>query len=189
MLIGKINVNSEKNYVSTIWGLKKYRFESIGSNVRICSPGYFSCTENLTISDNVFIGREFYIEAQAKIKIGSGTMIGPRCTLISGSHCYDAPDLKAVPYDNRMKNLPIIIEKNVWIAANVNISPGTIIEEGVVIGSGASVYGIIPAYSVVVSSGYRILKERNIEKYRELTEKGAIYNLVYAGKGFEYLDQ
>lgn len=189
MLIGKVYINSEENYISIIFGLKKYRLESIGNNVRICSPGYFSHTENLTIGDNVFIGRDFYIEAQSKIKIGSGTMIGPRCTFISGSHCYDAPDLKAVPYDNRMKNLPITIGQNVWIAANVNISPGTVIGEGAVIGSGVSVYGIIPAYSVVVSSGYKILKERNIKKYKELTERGAIYNLMYIGKGFEYFDK
>ncbi|MCI8662038.1 MAG: acyltransferase [Lachnospiraceae bacterium] len=189
MLIGRVNVNHEKRCLSILFGLKKYRVKSIGNNVRICSPGYLSCTENLIIGDNVFIGRDFYIEAQSKIEIGSGTMIGPKCTFISGSHCYDSYDLRAVPYDNRMKDLPIIIGQNVWIAANVTISPGTVIGEGAVIGSGTTVYGTIPAYSVVVNSGYKILKERNIEKYKELTERNAIYSVLYAGKGFEYFDK
>lgn len=189
MIFGKNKVYSKHNTLAYFWGLKKYKFESLGINVRICMPGYLACTENITIGDNVFIGRDFYIEAQSKITIGAGTMIGPRCTFISGSHYFDGPDLKAVPYDNKMKNSPIIIKNNVWIAANVNISPGTIIGEGSVIGSGTCVYGEIPPYSVVVNSGYKIMKERDKKAYKELVKSDAIYNILFAGKGFEYIDE
>jgi acetyltransferase-like isoleucine patch superfamily enzyme len=47
---------------------------------------------------------------------------------------------------------PIIIEKNVWIALNCVILPGTNIGKGSIVGANSVVHGNIPAYSIVVGN-------------------------------------
>ena len=185
-LFKRTHVDSKRNIFSTFWGLKKYRFGKLGDNVRIIPQGsFFGHSENIYISDNVFIAGETYMDAVSDICIESGAMIGPRCTFIGSSHNYDSKDLKSLPYDNTILDRGIVVEKNVWIAAGVLVCPGTHIGEGAVIGAGACVYGDIPAFSVVVSNGYRIVKERDKETYQSLVKKDAIYNVMFAGMPFE----
>lgn len=180
MKFKRTNVVTEKNELHLYWGIKKIKFASLGNNVRVSNNCFFAHAENIYIEDDVFLAREIYIDAISEIYIGSGVMIGPRCTFIAGSHNYNSNDLKSIPYDNRMINLPIIIEKNVWIGANVSIAPGTHIEEGCVIGMGASIYGTIPKFSVVGAGAYKIIKTRDEKKYLELRDMDMIYNKVYS---------
>lgn len=133
----------------------------------------------------MFIGPQCYITAMSDIKIGSGTMIGPRVFMNSGSHLYDASDLRAVPYDNRQIDAPITIGENVWIAGNVSIAPGATIGDGCVIGMGCVVAGTIPPYSVVVGSKGSVIKERNADRYQELVEKGQVFFEVFKDKEYE----
>ena len=184
----KTRTNCAANTLSLFWGLRKIKFGNLGGNVRLSGNGFFGNAHNIFIGDDVFIAQEVYIDAMSKITIGSGSMIGPKCTFMSGTHNYNSSDLQAIPYDNKMKNKPIEVERNVWIGANVTVSPGTHIGEGSIIGAGACVYGKIPAFSVVVSSGYRIIDSRNVKQYNSLLEQNAIYGKLFAGKGFEHVE-
>lgn len=162
----------------------RYKFKSLGKNLRLGGKGNFYNSQNITIEDDVYIGRGFYFEAISEIIIETGTMIGPNVTIIAGTHNYNSTDLKAVPYDNSIIDTPVIIGKNVWIGANVSICPGTIIEEGAVVGMGAVVSGVVPSASVVVSNKQHILKYRNKEQYEALKKKHYVYNKTFAGKPF-----
>lgn len=180
----QVRVRQSKNTVYYYWGLKKYVFGSLGSNVRFSPNSYFGHSENIYIEDDVFLARETYMDAVSEIHIGSGTLIGPRCTFIGSTHNYNSDDLQSLPYDNTIWDRKIILEKNVWIGASVMICPGTHIGEGAVIGAGVCVYGEIPPFAVVVSNGYRVVKERNIQKYQELAKKNILYNNKFAGTPF-----
>lgn len=185
-LFKRTRLDSGRNRLLLFWGLKKIQFAYLGNNVRLIpQDSFFGHAENIYIEENVFLSRGTYMDAVSEIHIGSGTMIGPRCTFIGSSHNYDSPDLKSIPYDNIILDRRIVVEKNVWIAAGVTICPGAHIGEGAVIGAGTCVYGEIPPFSVVVSNGYRIIKERDKRKYYELVEQDAIYNKMFAGIPFE----
>lgn len=183
-MLKKTSVSSKTNTLNLYWGIKKIQFGYIGDNVRISLPGFFGNAQNIFIESNVFIDAEAYFDALSDIMISSGTMIGPRCTFIGSTHNYDSNDLKSLPYDNVILDRKIIVDKNVWIAAGVMICPGTHIGEGSVIGAGACIYGDIPPFSVIVSNRYRIVKERNREKYQELYAENALYNTMFAGTPF-----
>ncbi len=176
-----------KNIILFPFKLQIYRFKSLGRNVRLQPDVHFSCEQNISISDNVYIGREAYFDAISEIKIDEGTMIGPRFTCVSGSHNYDSNDLSSIPYDNKIIDLPIVIHKNVWIGANVSVCPGTEIGEGAVIGMGTVVSGYIEPYSVVVSGKPKVIKNRNRVQYEELKKNDKIFNKIYAGKGFKLI--
>lgn len=168
---------------------KRICFGSLGNNVRFGGASIFNRAENMFVGDNVFFGAECYFEAVSDIIIGSGCMFGPRVFCIAGTHNYDCNDLRAIPYDNRQIDQPIVIEDNVWIAGNVSIAPGAHIGEGAVIGMSAIVAGNIPPYSIVVNQKGVVIKKRNIERYEKLKQAGKIYNDIFAGKPFEMADK
>lgn len=179
----RIVVSSRTNTVLFLpW--RRYKLKSLGENVRIAGKGDFVRPENIVIGNDVFIEEGFFIQARSAVKIGSGCMLGPRVTIVSGTHNYNSKDLRAVPYDDRYIDAPVSIGDNVWVGANASICPGAHIGEGSVIGMGAIVAGRIPSYSVVVSPKALVLKSRNKDRYRSLVEKDLVYNKVYAGRGF-----
>ena len=189
-LLKRTTVNSKKDELNLWWGLKKIRFGKLGGdNIRIMPSSFFGSSKNIFIEDNVYIGPQAYLDALSAITIKEGVMIGPRCMMITGNHNYKSADLLSVPYDNRMIDTPIVIEKNVWIGANVTVCPGTHIGEGAVIGAGCSVHGDIPALAIVVPSNYRIIDYRNEKQYNNLVNEQKIYNMIYAGKGFELVNK
>ena len=61
-----------------------------------------------------------------------------------------------------------VIEDNVWICTNVNISPGVKIGEGAVIGMGVTVNRNVPPLAIVVNASQKIVKYRNKEHYYRL---------------------
>ena len=73
-----------------------------------------------------------YFQAIGKIKIGSGTYIGPNVGLITANHDPYDPDVHLEPK-------PINIGKKCWIGMNSVILPGVTLGDGTVVGAGAVV--------------------------------------------------
>jgi acetyltransferase-like isoleucine patch superfamily enzyme len=91
---------------------------------------------------NVFVGRNTYLGAWKPIWIGSDTLIGAYCYIISGNHRFAAPDLPV-----RMQGYegePITIGRNVWLGAHVIVLPGVTIGDHAVVGAGSVVTSSIP---------------------------------------------
>jgi acetyltransferase-like isoleucine patch superfamily enzyme len=91
---------------------------------------------------NVFVGRNTYLGAWKAIRIGSDTLIGAYCYVISGNHQFTMPDLpvRMQGYEGR----PITIGRNVWLGAHVIVLPGVTIGDNTVIGAGSVVTASIP---------------------------------------------
>lgn len=189
-LLKRTTINSDTNILNLWWGIKKIHFGNLGgNNIRLIPASFFGHSENIFIENNVYMAQNAYLDAISSITIREGVMIGPRCTMIAGNHNYKSADLRSVPYDNRMADTPIVIDKNVWIGANVTVCPGTHIGEGAVIGAGCCVHGIIPAYAIIVPSNYRIIGYRDEQQYRKLAEKHLVYNELYCGSSFELVEK
>src|SRR5437879_6922977 len=91
---------------------------------------------------NVFVGRNTYLGAWRRISIGSDTLIGAYCYIISGNHRFAAPDLPV-----RMQGYeggPITIGRNVWFGAHIIVLPGVTVGDNAVIGAGSVVTSSIP---------------------------------------------
>lgn len=147
----------------------------VGRNVHICPNYSISSPKGMSIGDNVWIGELFYAKAEGGIAIGSGTIISRNVEIWTSNHNYDSDDLQTIPYDKRMIHKGVLIGENVWIGSRVIIVPGVTIGEGAVIGAGAVVSKDIPPYAVAGGNPAKVLKYRNIEKYKELKEHGQIY--------------
>lgn len=113
---------------------------------------------------NVFIGNYFYINhnsdmyGQGGITIGNYVMIGPNCNLMSVNHAYK--NWKKPMYYQGISTAPIIIEDDVWIAANVTVLPGVTIHKGAIIGANSVVTKDVEAFSIVGGTPAKFIKYR-----------------------------
>ena len=139
---------------------------------------------NLSVGDGTSIpkGSVFYC-TQAPLTIGKKVIFGPRPTIITGDHRIDIigkyiidvtdeekkslrvkveglkinddGSINGRPYD-----LPVVIEDDVWVGANVTILKGVTIGRGSVVAAGAVVTRSCPPYSIIGGVPAKVLKMR-----------------------------
>lgn len=124
---------------------------------------------NLSIGDGTSIpkGSVFYC-TKAPLTIGKKVIFGPRPTIITGDHridiigkyIIDVTDEEKLP-DN---DLPVVIEDDVWIGANVTILKGVTIGRGSVVAAGSVVTKSCEPYSIIGGIPARLLKMRFSEE-------------------------
>ena len=105
------------------------------------------------------------IHAFNKISIGNNCLIAANTQIIDANgheNCMDNPSDRLIKKD---KGKEIIIENNVWIAANCVILGGTIIGEGSIITAGSVVKGIIPKKSIYGGNPGKLIKNYNENSY------------------------
>jgi len=140
------------------WYRRKFR--SCGRNFR-WDPlsSFFARPDRADIGDNVFLGEGFHISVLVDLKIGDGVVAGPRLIIMGGDH--DIGQIgKRLHEVGEGINLPVTIEKDVWIGARVTILKGVTIGEGSIIGAGSLVTKDIPPYTIAVGSPARPVKKR-----------------------------
>jgi acetyltransferase-like isoleucine patch superfamily enzyme len=99
------------------------------------------------------------IHAKSNISIGSNCLIAANCQIIdSNGHglLMDNPQERITSFDTPK---PIIIEDNVWIAANCIILKGVTIGEGSVIGANSVVNTDIPPFSIAMGNPALVIKK------------------------------
>lgn len=140
---------------------------------KLASKSYFGGTMGYAsyIASNCFI----------QAKIGRFTSIGPRVSVIIGSHPYTYPFVTTCPAfyslkkqcgftfaDKEIKNTsryaqdkyPVVIGNDCWINSDVKIVSGVTIGDGAVVLAGAIVTHDVPPYTIVGGVPAKELKKR-----------------------------
>lgn len=120
----------------------------IGKGVIIRPSAKIVYPWKVSIGDYSWIGDDVVIYSFADIKIGKNAVVSQKSYLCAGTH-----DYKSENFD--IYALPIVIEDEVWIAADVFIAPGVTVGKGSVVGSRSSVFGNLPPMMVCVGSPAR----------------------------------
>lgn len=126
-------------------------------NLEWVAPIWVDYGKHIKFGENVFINANSYFMDGNYITIGANTFIGPNCGFYTNTH----PENVERRNKGLEKALPIIIEKNVWLGANVSVMPGVTIGEGSVIGAGSTVTRNISKHSVAVGSPCRVIRPTN----------------------------
>ena len=107
------------------------------------------------IGDKSYINHDSEIRCRERITIGNNVSIAYN-VLIQDSDYHTTYDDNGNP---KPQTLPVVIEDNVWIGANVIILKGVTIGEGSIVVAGSVVTKSVPSYSLVGGNPARIIKQ------------------------------
>ncbi len=125
----------------------------VDDSFRLIPPFYTACGLEIRVGRNVFINQNCTLYDLAEIRIGDDVMIGPNVNIITASHPISPKERRAYVFGK-----PIVIENNVWIAANVTIVGGVTVGENSVIAAGAVVTKDVPSNTLVGGNPARIIR-------------------------------
>lgn len=101
------------------------------------------------IGNNVFFNNYCSINANERVTIGDGTLLGENVKVYDHNHCYKNT---IVPIKEQgFTTVPVNIGKHCWIGSNVVILKGVTIGDNSVIGAGCVIYKDVPNNTIIVN--------------------------------------
>ena len=121
-----------------------------GEEVYFQGPLQFNYGQHTFLGSRVFANFNLLVMDDGRIEIGNHVMIGPNVSLLATNHPLIAEERLRLVYPDGHCSMSefsrgIVIEDEVWIAANVSVLDGVRIGRGAVIGAGSVVTRDIPA--------------------------------------------
>lgn len=158
------------------WPLKRMLIKrslgKVGKNFRFGVTSRFDESKLIEVGDNVFMGMETVINTIVTVKIGNDVMFGPGVKILAGDHNMSEVGKKMREVKSGGRNIPVIIEDDVWIGANVTILKGVTIREGAVVGAGSVVTRSLPPYSICLGNPCKPIRLRftgdDLKKHLEI---------------------
>ena len=130
----------------------------LGDNVRIgmtVTPWTYTADAVITIGDNSFVNGTSFACCR-EIRIGRQAILGRSSIMDTDFHSVRADRHSA---EAPIRVAPVILEDNVWVAAQVGILPGTRIGQNSVVGFGAVCAGVFPDNVVIAGNPAKIVKK------------------------------
>jgi acetyltransferase-like isoleucine patch superfamily enzyme len=117
-------------------------------------PPFFTVGGNeIRVGRNVFVNQNCTFYDLGGLDIGDDVMIGPNVSIITAGHPLDPSQRRACTIGN-----PIVIERNVWIAAGATIIGGVTVGENSVIAAASVVTKDVPANALAAGNPARVIR-------------------------------
>lgn len=118
--------------------------KTVDDSFILIPPFYTAGGVDIRVGRNVFVNQNCTFYDLGGLDIADDVMIGPNVSLITTGHPLEPSQRRAAVIAK-----PIVIEKNVWIAANATIIGGVRVGENSVVAAGAVVTKDIPPNTLV----------------------------------------
>jgi acetyltransferase-like isoleucine patch superfamily enzyme len=123
-------------------------------------------TKNVRFGNDISFGGGVVLFASESIEIGDHTMISMNVVLHTATHNY----LRHPMWMERIDR-PIKIGRHVWIGIGAIINAGVIVEDFSVVGAGSVVLENVPMGSIVAGNPARIIKQRDVSEWQNLSRE------------------
>lgn len=125
----------------------------VDDSFSLIPPFYTTGGENIRVGRNVFINQNCTMYDLGGIDIADDVMIGPNVSLITSSHPVEPSQRRSFVIAK-----PIVIERNVWIAAGATILGGVTVGENSVVAAAAVVTKDVPPNTLVAGNPARVIR-------------------------------
>ncbi|WFU43114.1 sugar O-acetyltransferase [Bradyrhizobium sp. CB82] len=116
-------------------------------------PFYTAGGDEIRVGRNVFVNQNCTFYDLGGLDIADDVMIGPNVSIITTGHPLDPTQRRAATIGK-----PIVIERNVWIAAGATVIGGVTVGENSVVAAGAVVTRDIPPNTLVAGNPARVIR-------------------------------
>jgi acetyltransferase-like isoleucine patch superfamily enzyme len=127
--------------------------ETVDDSFALIPPFYTESGVHIRVGRNVFVNQNCTFYDLGGIDIADDVLIGPNVSLITSSH-----PLEPSRRRDGVVAKPIVIEKNVWIAAGATVIGGVTVGENSVVAAGAVVTRNVPPNTLVGGNPARVIR-------------------------------
>jgi acetyltransferase-like isoleucine patch superfamily enzyme len=127
--------------------------KKVDESFLLIPPFYTAGGDEIRVGQNVFINQNCTFYDLGGLDIADDVMIGPNVSLITAGHPLEPLERRAATIGT-----PIVIEKNVWIAASVTIVGGVTVGENSVVAAGSVVTRDVPSNTLVAGNPARVIR-------------------------------
>lgn len=127
--------------------------QQVDESFLLIPPFYTAGGDEIRVGRNVFINQNCTLYDLGGLHIADDVMIGPNVSLITAGHPLEPSRRRAVTIGK-----PIVIERNVWIAAGATIIGGVTVGENSVIAAASVVTRDVPANTLVAGNPARVIR-------------------------------
>ena len=123
---------------------------NLSEKTYLTPPFQIDCACRVFLGENVFANHGLTVMSVGTVTIEDGVMLGPEVGIFTVNH--EPKNIRVI------FTKEILIKKNAWIGARVNILPGVTIGENAIVGTGSVVTKDIPDNAVAVGNPARVVK-------------------------------
>jgi acetyltransferase-like isoleucine patch superfamily enzyme len=127
--------------------------KTVDDGFLLIPPFYTTGGTDISVGRNVFINQNCTFYDLGGLDIADDVMIGPNVSLITSGHPIEPAQRRACVVAK-----PIVIERNVWIAAGAIVIGGVTIGENSVVAAGSVVTRDVPPNSLVGGNPARVIR-------------------------------
>ncbi len=127
--------------------------KTVDDSFLLIPPFYATGGTDIRVGRNVFVNQNCTFYDLGGLDIGDDVMIGPNGSLITSGH-----PLEPSRRRDCVIAKPIVIERNVWIAAGATIIGGVTIGENSVVAAGSVVTKDVPPNTLVGGNPARVIR-------------------------------
>lgn len=139
------------------YGWRRWLLRAFGANigraVLVRPSATITYPWKVTIGDNSWIGDDVVLYSLGCIAIGRNTVVSQRSYVCAADHDHRVPSFP-------IRQRPVTIEDEAWVAADVFVGPGVRIGKACVVGARSSVFGDLPGDSLCLGHPARAVGPR-----------------------------
>lgn len=129
---------------------RRAQFGACGRDVRFDPWGVYAPAGRMYFGSDIFIASGARIVATEGFHVADHVLIGPEFCVLGGDHNFSVPGKLMRDVRSGGTNLPVRIERDVWIGARVTLLKGVCIGEGSVLGACSVVSKDMPPYVIAL---------------------------------------
>ena len=127
--------------------------KKVDESFLLIPPFFTAGGDEIRVGRNVFVNQNCTFYDLGGLDIGDDVLIGPNVSLITAGHPVEPSQRRAVTIGK-----PIVIKRNVWIAAGATIIGGVTVGENSVVAAGSVVTKDVPPNTLVGGNPARVIR-------------------------------